>query len=139
MKKRADFLGLEFDWFAIDSDGFIALISSAGYGPIPDLVFERFDEQRCIETYLSSLIGLGLSSDLLRVARTLSTAGVFSYDWEHWDGPYRRLGVPTRPIRFDKLGFSPELRIGFVELQDHFSTAIELRLELCSQYTQKEQ
>jgi hypothetical protein len=43
MKKRSDFEGLEFDWFAVDSDRFVALMSSAGSGSIPDLVFERYE------------------------------------------------------------------------------------------------
>lgn len=63
MKKRSDFQGLEFDWFAVDSDGFVALMSSAGHGPIPDAVFERFDGQRHIEEFLGRLIGSRTADD----------------------------------------------------------------------------
>ncbi len=39
MKKRSDFYGEEFDWFAVDSAGFVAWMMSAGHGSIPDSVF----------------------------------------------------------------------------------------------------
>jgi hypothetical protein len=31
-----DFSNLEFDWLACDADGFVALFSSAGFGPVPE-------------------------------------------------------------------------------------------------------
>ncbi len=129
MKKRSDFQGLEFDWFAVDADGFVALMSSAGYGPIPDGVFERFDGQRRIEEFLSGLIGSRTSDDLLRIQQSLSTAGVFTYDLKHWDGPYQRFAAPSQPRRFDELGIPADLRDAFVTVPECFCASAELRPE----------
>lgn len=129
MKNRSDYQGLEFDWFAVDSDGFIALMSSAGFGPIPDGVFERFDGQRNIEEILSRLIGSRTSDDLLRIQQSLSLAGVFTYDWKHWDGPYLRFAVPPQPKRFDELGITADLKDAFVSVPERFCASAALRPE----------
>ncbi len=129
MKNRSDYQGLEFDWFAVDSDGFIALMSSAGFGPIPDGVFERFDGQRNIEEFLSRLIGSRTSDDLLRIQQSLSLAGVFTYDWKHWDGPYLRFAVPPQPKRFDELGITADLKDAFVSVPERFCASAALRPE----------
>ena len=129
MNKRADFYGVEFDWFARDASGFVALMSSAGYGQIPDCVFEQFEQQRQIEERFNQLVGFSTSGDLIRVKSSLSKLGVFSYDWKHWRGPYRRLGFPLRPRRIDNLGFLPEMRDSFALLPKHFWLAWRLRPE----------
>jgi hypothetical protein len=130
MKKRSDFMGTELDWFAIDSDGFVAVMSSAGYGPIPDCVFERFDQQRRIEQFLTGLVGQQLMKDWDRMLLSLSASGVFVYDWEHWEGPYRRQGAPSVPERIDDLGVPAELRTGFAVVPERFSASVRLRPEL---------
>ena len=129
MKKRSEFYGVEFDWFATDSHGFVALMSSAGYGQIPDSVFERLQEQEHIGAHLSQLIGYSTSGDLIRAKRLLSKVGVFTYDWKHWKGPYRRLGFPLLPRRIDTFGFAPELREAFVSLPKQFWFSWRLRPE----------
>ena len=130
MKKRSDFMGTELDWFARDSDGFVALMSSAGYGPIPDSVFERFDQQRRIEEFLAGLAGQRLMADWDQMLLSLSASGVFVYDWKHWDGPYRRQGVPSVPQHIEQLGIPPELRDALVVVPERFSASAELRPEL---------
>ena len=131
MKKRSDFIGTELDWFAIDCDGFLALMSSAGYGPIPDCVFERFDEQQRIEEFLARIVGQELmKEDWDRMLLSRSASGVFVYDWEHWDGPYRRLGIPSVPQQVDQLGIPAELREALAVVPARFSANAELRPEL---------
>jgi len=130
MKKRSEFIGTELDWFAAGSDGFIALMSSAGYGPIPDRVFERFDAQRRIEEFLSSLIGQLLKNDWDRMILSLPASGIFVYDWKHWNGPYLRLGTPQVPHRMEELCVPPELRDGFAVVPEWFSASADLRPEL---------
>lgn len=129
MNTRADFIGAEFDWFATDAAGCVALMSSAGYGPIPDCVFQKFEQQRQIEAWLSQLIGFSTAGDLQRSKRALSKLGVYSYDWKHWKGPYRRLSFPLRPRRMAALEFPAELRDGFAKLPMHFWLAWQLRPE----------
>src|SRR5438477_9040645 len=130
MKKRSEFFGTELDWFALDSDGFVALMSSAGYGPIPDCVFERFDEQRRIEEFFARLAGQPLMDDWDRMLLSLAASGVFIYDWQHWEGPYRRQGMPSVPQRSDELGIPAELRQAFAVVPESFSASATLRPEL---------
>ena len=70
-------MGTEFDWFAADSDGFVALMSSAGYGSIPDCVFEHFAQQQQIGEFFARLAGEPLMDDWTRMIQSLSAFGVF--------------------------------------------------------------
>jgi hypothetical protein len=126
--KRSDFVGLELDWFAVDSVGSVALMSSAGYGSIPDYVFTHFDAQQIIAQRLAALTGLPEGGDLVRIARALAAIGVFAYDWRHWDGPYWRMEDPSRPVHLDTLGFEAPLRDAFVRFPDlQFRTVAEFQ------------
>ena len=116
--KRSEFLGLEFDWFATDTVGAVALMSSAGYGSIPDFVFEHFDSQQAVAQRFAALSGLPEGSDLIRVAQALAILGIFTYDWQHWDGPYRRIALPARPANVSALGLEPQLLAALVHLPD---------------------
>jgi hypothetical protein len=131
MNTRSDFLGVEFDWFAEDPDGFLAVLSSAGYGPIPDGVFERLDGQQGIEEFLRSVVGPRLGDDLLRAHRSLASVGLFAYDWKHWDGPYQRSAIPKQPKRLSELGIPEALREAFLAYPERFSTSEELHPETC--------
>src|SRR5262245_38778142 len=75
--KRSDYLGMELDWFAVDSVGSVALMSSAGHGSIPDFVFDHFDAQQTIAQRFAALTGLPEGGDLIRFARALAAIGVF--------------------------------------------------------------
>ena len=126
--KRSDFLGVELDWFAVDSVGAVALMSSAGHGSIPDFVFVHFDAQQTIAQRFAALTGLPEGGDLIRFARALSSVGVFAYDWRHWDGPYCRMEVPSNPAHLDTLGFDAPLRDAFVRFHDlQFRTLTEFQ------------
>ncbi len=96
---RSDYIGLEFDWYARDSDGFLAVFSSAGWGPIPDAVFEKFAEQNLLQKRLYTLCGKAspqnlISDDLV----TLTACGLFAFDWKDTYGPYERIAIPERPV-----------------------------------------
>lgn len=129
MKKRSDFIGTELDWFARDSEGFVALMSSAGYGPIPDCVFEQFDQQRQIEEFLAGLAGQRRMAEWDQMVHSLPISCVFVYDWKLWDGPYRRRGLPSVPRQLERLGFPPGLRDALPFLPVRFSASAELRSE----------
>jgi hypothetical protein len=129
MKKRSDFYGEEFDWFAVDSGGFVAWMMSAGYGPIPDSVFQQLEQQRRIEEHLTRLSGYSTKAPWRRMLWSLSVAGLFVYDWEHWNGPYRRRGFPLLPRRLHKFALPPELRDALVTLPKHFWVTRGLRPE----------
>jgi hypothetical protein len=126
--KRSDFLGVELDWFAVDSVGSVALMSSAGHGSVPDFVFDHFEAQQLIAQRLVALTGLPEGGDLIRFARALSTIGVFSYDWRHGGGPYRRMEAPSHLAHLDTLGFDASLRDAFVRFPElQFSALAEFQ------------
>ena len=116
--KRSDFLGVELDWFAVNSVGSVALMSSAGHGSVPDFVFDHFEAQQLIAQRLAALTGVSQGGDLIRSSRALSTIGVLTYNWRHWDGPYRRTEVPSQPAHLDTLGFRASLRDAFVRFPE---------------------
>ena len=99
---REQLRGREFDWFAVDRRGFIGHFSTAGYGKIPEAILAAYDlvsdlsERILLLSTIASAEGhlAGKIDDWLEMARR----GLFSYDWKHWKGPYRRAATPSAPI-----------------------------------------
>ena len=120
----------EIDWYAVDAKGFVALMCSAGFGPVPKMVFEQWDSQRRIGEYLSVTSGACDTMDLIRLRRLLCEFGVYSYDWKHWEGPYGRIGSPVFPHLAAELGFSQELQNALIPMPLSFRTTEILRPEL---------
>jgi hypothetical protein len=99
--------GREFDWFAVDGDGYVGHFATAGYGPVPTAVLDRFNELRELDGRVSGLPVVGAAVGHLpgRIDDWLAMAqrGLFSYDWQHWSGPYRRAATPSVPVRVTEL------------------------------------
>ena len=99
--------GGEFDWFAVDADGHVGHFSTAGFGPIPKAVLNEFDRVKGLDERLMALPVNGEAKghlpgtidDWLEMARR----GLYSYDWQHWKGPYRRAATPSLPLLVDHL------------------------------------
>lgn len=123
MKTRSDFEGLEFDWFAMDQEGFIALMGSAGSGLIPDRVFDRYDEQCRLHDALRKYVGLRSTDDWTRFARLLSEAGIFVYDCKGTKPPYRQVATPARPLVGKELGIDQQLLESLVPLSLRFGSS----------------
>lgn len=85
--------GREFDWFALDSGGNLALFSTAGEGFIPDPVIDRLEKHEAISESLPSP-HVGSAS----VWNDYADQGFFVYDWSLPGGPYERRAVPTTPM-----------------------------------------
>ena len=47
--------GHEIDWLATDRDGFVAMFSSAGYGPFPEMVAALRKDMRTMEDRVLAL------------------------------------------------------------------------------------
>ncbi len=100
--------GGEFDWFAVDAKGHIALCSTAGYGEIPASVLAASTDEvspiDCIEELVRTLPATGKAESQGRGPGSceewpaLAQRGFFVYDWKHWDGPYERIVVPSHPV-----------------------------------------
>ncbi len=112
------FAGLEFDWFAIDCAGHLALCASAGWGEIPPAILEAAsagsdggaggaDPSRDLIQSLAEAgghrceaHGPGACGDW----RLLGNRGLYVYDWVHWAGPYTRIIVPEVPVSVQEIG-----------------------------------
>jgi hypothetical protein len=133
--------GTEFDWLAVDSVGCVALLSSAGYGPVPhnvaqqeDLVDAAVDEAEHLPTVGAAIEMVarqptGDHSDWYQAA----ARGFYAYDWTVWDGPYERLAVPTRPVHAAELPPSVREAAQLIRFSITFAEAGRLTLNLITQ------
>ncbi len=100
-------LGGEFDWFAVDGEGHVGHFATAGGGPVPSAIVARLDELLHLDQQILGLPVIGDASGHLpgRIEDWLEMArrGLFSYDWQHWSGPYHRAAAPRVPIRIADL------------------------------------
>ncbi len=103
-----DFSNLEFDWLACDADGFVALFSSAGFGPVPeesvamadalDAALDRMNAMP-IRSGATSIGGTTNPDDWMAAAQR----GFFAFDWAHARDRYQIEALPNRPIRVDEV------------------------------------
>lgn len=85
-----DLQGIEFDWFAIDSNGHIALFATAGEGFVPEAVI------RCHENHSATSDSLPTSRyGTSEVWRDYADLGLFVFDWALPGGPYEIRAVPS--------------------------------------------
>jgi hypothetical protein len=137
MVDRQALEGGEFDWFAVDADGHVGHFSTAGYGPIPKSVLRHYGQIKKLNEHLLALPVNGEAQghlpgtidDWLEMARR----GLFSYDWQHWKGPYRRAATPSSPLTVDHLPTALQAAVKVVHLTGvRFAESFALRPEeLC--------
>ncbi len=99
------FSGLEFDWLACDSDGFVALFSTAGFGPVPEELPAMVD---AVDAVLDRMRALPLTGDEHGTADpdewiAAAQRGFFAFDWAHGHDRYEVEALPTRPVRIDEI------------------------------------
>jgi len=82
--------GIEWDWFACDEDGHVALISSGGSGQVPSILLAH---QPAIDDLLARL---GIECDE-HSWRRAAERGFFAFDIDVRGGPFRRLAKPKQP------------------------------------------
>jgi len=88
--------GREFDWFAADSAGRIAMFATAGAGFVPELVIadcaahENLSDRLPVERWGSE-----------KVWDVYAKLGMYVYDWDNVQGWYRRLRVPSQSMPDD--------------------------------------
>lgn len=126
--------GYEFDWFAVDGEGHVGHFASAGFGPVPLAVLDGLDRLRGLDEQLfrglrnppmPELIALrGISWD------DMVWLGLYSYDWQHWGGPYHRVGAPRQPLRVTDMPEDLGLLVRAVEWPSvRFAVSASLRPE----------
>jgi hypothetical protein len=121
---RQAFEDREFDWFAIDTAGHIGHFSTAGYGPVPVAILDRLDAPQTDELWslgkrLLELPVIGQASGNLpgRIDdwREMARRGLFSFDWQHWSGPYVRAATPDVPVTVEALSAELQAIVGLIQ------------------------
>jgi hypothetical protein len=91
--------GTEFDWFALDDAGEIAVFATAGIGPVPAQVRTASDDHDAIVDRVA-VTGWGTPS----VWDSYARVGLFAYDWDDQRRCYSRVGQPSQPVNEDLSG-----------------------------------
>lgn len=110
-KKPIDLLTLDLDWFALDKDGHIAHLTSAGWGSVPRYFIE-FPDKLCdlsslFQAMPASTIPMLTSYPDLRYNwndfKEMASKGLFSFDYQVYKGPYVLVAKPSIPLNSQTL------------------------------------
>lgn len=135
--------GLQFEWYAVDRGGFVAIFNTAGCGPAPEAMVVDEPAWERTDSALWSLPerfearrgpGKWFDSEFEQIARR----GMFAYDWSDVANSYTDLSAryelqayPVQPLPFTSLGLSQEVAdwIAVVKIDRLFAEAdaIDLR------------
>lgn len=109
-RSAADIEGLEYDWFACDGDGCVALFSTAGGGFAPDAFLRDTDaHDAALEALLASEASTRarfapeVAAGLQNTWRLVAQRGVFAFESDPSGGPYRVVAAPEHPARAAQL------------------------------------
>jgi hypothetical protein len=88
-----DRAGEEFDWFAADESGQVAIFATGGSGPVPAQVLTDavFHDELGDQIEVS-----GWGTD--EVWTSYARAGLFAYDWDERHHCYSRVAAPAQPV-----------------------------------------
>lgn len=85
-----DLTGFEFDWFAVDTDGNLALFATAGEGFVPESAAEHHVDHSALSDSLPApRVGTP------QVWQDYADAGLYVFDWVLPGGPYERRESPA--------------------------------------------
>lgn len=85
----ADLRGIEFDWFAVDSDGNVALFATAGEGFFPESVADHHDMHAAVSESIPAP-----RTGTAEVWLDYASVGLYVFDWALPGGPYERRASP---------------------------------------------
>jgi hypothetical protein len=86
-----DLRGIEFDWFASDREGNLALFSTAGEGFFPEEVSSNHVQHTSISEAIPTP-NLGMPN----VWQDYAVIGLFVFDWVLPGGPYKKVASPQK-------------------------------------------
>ncbi|WP_349745317.1 hypothetical protein [Roseateles cavernae] len=90
----ADLRGIEFDWFAADSEGNVALFATAGEGFLPAGVAENHEMHSAFaESLPAPRVGTA------EVWLDYADAGFYVFDWALPGGPYELRASPNCELK----------------------------------------
>ena len=102
------FSGVEFDWLAIDTEGFIGFFSSAGVGSVPD---KALRQSEILVNLVETILALPptcegrytMQQDTVhREWLEVSLRGLFAFDWSAYRDRYELVAMPAVPTRIDE-------------------------------------
>ena len=93
MTDSREIKGTEFDWFATDQEGRVALFATAGSGPVPTSVLALVEAHGSVGDSLE-IEGWGTKS----VWDSYARVGLYAYDWSPSQGLYLRQAEPATPL-----------------------------------------
>jgi hypothetical protein len=135
----SDGWGPDTEWFASDRDGHVAVLSTAGLGPIPTRAIADPEGHVAVWEALESRgLGAGLGELDFYDLATAPRAGVFGFDYSGETGygqysprqPYRRIGIPETPVIAEQLSAGAQTRLAAVRFRNRcFATATSLVVE----------
>lgn len=85
--------GEEFDWFAADESGHVAIFATGGSGPVPAQVVTDAAFHDAVGDQIE-VSGWGTD----QVWSSYARAGLFAYDWDARRNCYARVAVPAQPV-----------------------------------------
>jgi hypothetical protein len=101
---------IDYEWFAFDAVGHIAVFTTAGVGPIPKPVLASRAAEDALGEFAHHLPIRGTAVMLVSLPRpddymAFAAQGLFAYDWadvhrsaRDWSGVYELYARPDRPI-----------------------------------------
>lgn len=92
----SELIGMEFDWFATDSYGNLALFATAGEGFVPEPVAENHAVHASLSDSLPAP-RTGTSD----VWKDYAELGLYVFDWDLPGGPYKLQASPSCAIGND--------------------------------------
>lgn len=109
-KMTADIQGIEYDWLGCDSNGHIALFSTAGAGYAPPEFLRDTDAH---DIAIQEILALPsttevrffpvVGSGLVNTWRLVAERGLYAYDCDPSGGPYRLVAAPVVAAKADAL------------------------------------
>lgn len=133
---RADLWGIDWDFLAVDSAGHVAVISSAGTGPIPEAVLAGREVVERTDSAIAALpkITRAVPDNPRRGGNTSvwyssSERGLYVYDWTLWNGPYERISAPAEPLDIGSLPEHVQEAAHLLQIPYLFAGASQLHLD----------
>lgn len=101
------FSGLEFHWLAVDSEGLIGCLCTAGFGPLPGSVlanaasFEHAFERAMTLVEICAAIPNHSFPGVTYYWEKMAKRGLFAYDWRDEIGCYQIVATPRIARRLE--------------------------------------
>jgi hypothetical protein len=112
--------GGEFDWFAVDRDGFMAAFCTAGFSPVPDVIFEAgWESFLAVVEFIEGLDDVPLHDGGFE---PLLQRGLVVFDFDSEEtGAYVRKGIPIDPLHVGRVSSSTRRLVDELQFGDVFA------------------